>query len=632
MSHTRPQGQESSLAALSLAALGVVYGDIGTSPLYTLQTCLTASSTPLPIIAQNVMGILSLIFWGLVLVVSLKYVIIILRADNRGEGGILSLMALALQKTAAGSRKAAIVAALGIFGAALFYGDSVITPAISVLSALEGVGVVSHKLDPYIVPLTIAVLVGLFIIQAKGTASVGKLFGPVMVVWFIILGLLGIAQIIKNPGILAAMSPMYAFRFAEFHAEQAFVLLGAVVLAFTGAEALYADMGHFGRPAIRRAWFGLVLPSLVLNYFGQGALLLSDPATIKNPFFLMAPTWALVPMVVLATIATVIASQAVISGAYSMTNSAIQLGFSPRLNLQHTSETEIGQIYMPQVNWLLLIAVVLLVLAFKSSANLAAAYGLAVTCTMVITTLLAFIVLGRSLTGGRLLAFRIVLTVLFLSDVLLFASNLLKVPEGGWLPLVIGLVAFTIMMTWKRGRGLLGDKLHEGELPLPGFVESLESSPPQRVEGVAIFMTGSSDSVPHALLHNLKHNKVLHETIVFLTVQTADVPFVPKRERIVIRRLGRTFFQVIATYGFKEEPNVPDILSQTEELQPELRFEPMETSYFLSRETIVQGKHPAISRWRAWLFTLMARNSVRATQFFKIPPNRVVEMGTQVEI
>ncbi|SMC29724.1 KUP system potassium uptake protein [Andreprevotia lacus DSM 23236] len=624
-------GRESSLAALSLAALGVVYGDIGTSPLYTLKECLDGH-TPLEIIPENVYGMLSLIFWGLMLVVSLKYVFIILRADNRGEGGVLSLMALALQKATPGSKKALVIAAAGIFGAALFYGDSMITPAISVLSALEGVGVVSHKLDPYIVPMTIAVLIALFAIQSRGTATVGKLFGPVMMLWFAVLGVLGLLQIIKNPAVLAAMSPVYAFRFAEYHSVQAFVLLGAVVLALTGAEALYADMGHFGRPAIRRAWFGFVLPSLVLNYFGQGALLLADPKTIKNPFFLLAPDWALVPLVVLATLATVIASQAVISGAFSMTKQAVQLGFCPRMNIEHTSETEIGQIYLPQVNWMLLISVILLVLAFRSSANLASAYGFAVTCTMVVTTLLAFMVLGRTLTRAKRVVLWIVLSFLFMIDLLLFSANVLKIPDGGWFPLVIGMIAFTVMMTWHRGRALLGDKLHEGELPLSGFVESLESGPPQRVEGVAVFMTGSTDSVPHALLHNLKHNKVLHEQVVFLTVSTADIPFVPRKERVVIRKLGKTFHQIIATYGFKEEPQVPEILAQVEELQPDLRFDPMETSYFLSRETIVQGKHPAISRWRGWLFSIMARNSVRATQYFKIPPNRVVEMGTQVEL
>ncbi|KAF0814577.1 Low affinity potassium transport system protein kup [Andreprevotia sp. IGB-42] len=631
MSHPSPTGRESSLAAMSLAALGVVYGDIGTSPLYTLKECLNGHY-PLEIIQENVFGMLSLIFWGLILVVSLKYVIIILRADNRGEGGVLSLMALALQKAKPGSRKALLIAAAGIFGAALFYGDSMITPAISVLSALEGIGIVSHTLDPYIIYITIGVLVALFMIQSRGTATVGKLFGPVMLLWFFVLGALGLMQIIKNPGVLAAMNPVHALRFAEYHSVQAFVLLGAVVLALTGAEALYADMGHFGRPAIRRAWFIFVLPSLVLNYFGQGALLLRDPSAIKNPFFLMAPDWGLVPLVVLATVATVIASQAVISGAFSVTKQAIQLGFCPRMNIEHTSETEIGQIYLPQVNWALLVSVIVLVLVAGSSTKLAAAYGFAVTCTMVMTTLLAFMVLGRTLSKARRVVLWFVLSVLFLIDLLLFSANVLKVPDGGWLPLVVGLASFTVMMTWHRGRSLLGDKLHEGELPLAGFIESLEASPPQRVEGVAIFMTGSTDSVPHALLHNLKHNKVLHEQVVFLTVTTADIPFVPRRERVVIRRLGQTFHQIIATYGFKEEPQVPEILAQVEELQPELHFEPMETSYFLSRETIVQGKHPAISRWRGWLFSIMARNSVRATQYFKIPPNRVVEMGTQVEI
>ncbi|WP_148714344.1 potassium transporter Kup [Chitinolyticbacter meiyuanensis] len=626
-SQNSPSGQ----AALTLAALGVVYGDIGTSPLYTLKECLNGH-VPLPIIQENVFGMLSMVFWGLVLVVSIKYVVLILRADNRGEGGVLALMALALREAGGNSRKALFFTALGIFGAALFYGDSIITPAISVLSALEGVGVISHRFDSYIVPATIAILIALFILQARGTASVGKLFGPVMVLWFATLGLLGLWQVIQHPYVLAAINPIYAFQFISHHAWQAFVLLGAVVLALTGAEALYADMGHFGRPAIRRAWFGLVLPALVLNYFGQGALLLQDPTAIKNPFFLLAPSWGLLPLVVLATVATVIASQAVISGAYSMTSQAIQLGFAPRMNVEHTSDTEIGQIYMPGINWFLLISVIILVLLFRSSGNLASAYGFAVTCTMVMTTLLAFTVLGRRFSGPARIGIFALLSVMLVIDIMLFSSNALKIHDGGWFPLLVGVIAFTLMMTWKRGRALLNERLHQGELPLEGFVDMIEASPPQRVEGTAIFMTGDADRVPHALLHNLKHNKVLHEQVVLMTVAITDEPYVPTREQVVVKRLGETFYQIVATYGFKQEPSVPVILKQVAALQPDLDLDPMQTSFFLSRETIVAAKYPEMALWRRKLFALMNRNAARATSYFKIPPNRVVEMGTQVEL
>ncbi|MGL4603409.1 MAG: potassium transporter Kup [Iodobacter sp.] len=618
------------IAGLAIGAIGVVYGDIGTSPLYTLKECFNHAELTLS--AFNVLGILSLIFWGLMLVVSLKYVVFILRADNRGEGGVLSLMALALRSAQPGSRKYGVIVGLGLFGAALFYGDSMITPAVSVLSALEGIGVISHQLDSYIIPVTIMVLIALFMMQARGTASIGKLFGPIMVLWFGILAALGIWNIIKSPDVLAAMNPMHAVNFFMAEPGLAFVLLGAVVLSLTGAEALYADMGHFGRPAIRYAWFFLVLPALVLNYFGQGALLLHSPAAIKNPFFLMAPSWALAPLVVLATCATVIASQAVISGAYSMTSQAVQLGFCPRMDIQHTSENEIGQIYIPQINWFLLVSVILLVLAFRTSSNLAAAYGFAVTCTMVITTLLAFIVLGRDESLANRVLIWFVLSFLLVIDVAFFSANLLKLHEGGWFPLLIGLMVFALLTTWKRGRKLLSERMHDGELPLAGFVEALESNPPQRVEGTAIFMTASSDSVPHALLHNLKHNKVLHERVVFMTIRTTDIPYVSPRERVVVRKLGESFCQIIATYGFKEEASVPAILAQVQLLQPELEFDGMQTSYFLSRETIVEAKYPAMSWWRRNLFSIMSRNATRATNFFKIPPNRVVEMGMQVEL
>ena len=629
--HSSHAPSGAKLARLTVGAIGVVYGDIGTSPLYTLKTCLTAHGN-LPINAPNILGILSLIFWAIMVVVSAKYVIVIMRADNRGEGGILALMALALRDVTPRSRKAYILMGLGIFGASLFYGDGIITPAISVLSAFEGISVISHTLDPYILPLTIAVIIGLFAIQSHGTASVGKLFGPIMVFWFFVLAVMGVNSILKAPEVLAAINPMHAVNFMVAYPWRGFVVMGAVVLSVTGGEALYADMGHFGMKSIRIAWFSLVLPSLALCYFGQGALLLHNPAAIKNPFFLLAPQWALAPLVVLAAAATVIASQAVISGAFSMTNQAIQLGYCPRMDIDHTSDQEIGQIYVPQINWFLLVAVIVLVLTFRTSDNLAAAYGLSVCGTMVMTTLLAFNVLARKARRGLRVGMWVVLLAFLIVDLLFLSSNMLKLPDGGWFPLVIGMIAFTFMTTWKRGRVLLSERLREGELPLQGFVESLESSPPQRVEGTAIFMTTSMDSVPHALLHNLKHNKVLHESVVFLTIRTADIPFVAKRERVVVRKLGESFYQVISTYGFKEEPSVPGILKQVEELQPALDFDPMQTSFFLSRETIVEGKYPAMTWWRRKLFSLMTRNATRATNYFRIPPNRVVEMGMQVEL
>ncbi|QLG89532.1 potassium transporter Kup [Chitinibacter bivalviorum] len=619
------------LAGVIVGAIGVVYGDIGTSPLYTLKECFTGH-VDLTLNAFNIMGILSLIFWGLMLVVSLKYVAIILRCDNRGEGGILALLALAMRHVGSDSRRAHWIIGLGIFGAALFYGDSIITPAISVLSALEGISVVSNTLEPYILPIAIMVMVALFAMQSRGTALVGKLFGPVMVTWFVVLAVLGIVNIMKAPAVLGSVNPIYAIQFFMAHPALSFVLLGAVVLCLTGAEALYADMGHFGRPAIRYAWFILVLPALLLNYYGQGALLITHPEAIKNPFYYLAPSWAQIPLVVLATMATVIASQAVISGAFSVTRQAIQLGFCPRMDIQHTSEREMGQIYVPGINWFLLVSVIALILAFRSSSNLAAAYGFAVTCTMVMTTLLAFVVMGRQVSGAKKVGLFAVLGFLLVIDFAFFSANVLKLHEGGWFPLLIGLIAFTLMMTWKRGRQLLAVKLREGEMPLAGFVESLESSPPQRVEGLSIFMTANADTVPHALLHNLKHNKVLHEQVVFMTIQTDDIPFVPNRERVTIRRMGESFYQIVATFGFKEEPNIPTVLQQVTQLQPELVFDDMNTSFFLSRETIVEAKYPSMSWWRRRLFSLMSRNATRVTNFFRIPPNRVVEMGMQIEL
>lgn len=614
---------------LTLAAIGVVFGDIGTSPLYALRESLLRTSGQLPV-AEHVFGILSLIFWSIMMVVSFKYLLAIMRADNRGEGGILALMALA--QRGQGGRHSRLIVAMGILGAALFYGDGMITPAISVLAAFEGVSVIAPAFDSLILPLSIAVLLTLFLLQRQGIASVGKLFGPVISLWFAVMALLGLLSILETPEVLQALNPLFGLRFIAAHPWLAFTALGAVVLAVAGGEALYADMGHFGRSAIRKTWFLLALPALTLNYFGQGALLLRTPEAIRNPFYLLAPDWAMVPLLLLAVGATMVASQAVISGVFSMTNQAVHLGFTPRMVVRHTSEHDIGRIYVPQVNWFLMAAAVLLVLTFRSSGNLAAAYGLSVCATMVVETAIALSVLGRDVKGPLRLLVYGGLGCFLLVDLLFLSANLLKIVAGGWVPLLIGLAIFMLMMTWRRGRRILYSKLREGELPLQGFVESLEMCPPQRVEGVAVFMTGSADSVPHALLHNLKHNKVLHEQVVFMTIRTIDEPYVPRREQVVVRKLGQTFYQVIATLGFKDDVSVASVQNQVMQLQPELEFDPMNTSYFLSRETVVQARYPTLNWWQRSLFGWMSANAMRATSYFGIPPNRVVEMGTQIEM
>jgi KUP system potassium uptake protein len=627
MSATLSAHQTSSRRALVIGALGVVYGDIGTSPLYTLKVCLSEFKDLQP---EHILGVVSLLFWLLIVVVTIKYVSLVLRADNRGEGGTLALLELAVRGKS-GRYRAALVA-LGIFGAALFYGDSMITPAISVISAVEGLGLVSHRFDHWVVPLALIVLVLLFALQSHGTATVGKLFGPIMVLWFVVLGALGAWQIVQHPQILEALNPLVGAQFIIHHSLASFVLLGAVVLALTGAEALYADMGHFGRPAIRTAWFWLVLPGLALNYFGQGALLLHDPKSLENPFFLLAPDWGLVPLVVLATVATVIASQSVISGAFSMTRQAVQLGFWPRMQISHTSALEKGQIYLPQVNAMLLVAVIVLVIAFRTSDNLAAAYGFAVTGTMLSTGILAFMVLPRGATGSKRLGWLVLLSLLFLIDLFLFSANVLKIPEGGWLPLVVGIVVFVLMTIWRQGRRLLAELQERDRQPLKEFMLQLEEFPPARAHGTAIFMTMSSGFVPPALLHNLKHNKVLHEQVLFLSIKVADVPFVSEEERFKVERVSHSSWQITVHYGFKEDSDVPEVLRQVGEAYPELDLEPMRTSFFLSRQTVVGGKRAIMPRWRRAIFAFMARNGMRSTKFFKIPPNRVVEMGMQVEL
>ncbi|AOB27539.1 potassium transporter Kup [Bordetella bronchiseptica] len=617
----------SSRMALMLGALGVVYGDIGTSPLYTLRACLNTIDDLQP---AHVLGVLSILFWLLMIVVSLKYVTLVLRADNRGEGGTLALLELAVRGREGRARWLLIV--LGIFGAALFYGDSMITPAISVLSALEGISIVSHTLEPWVVPVALVVLVALFAIQSHGTGAVGKLFGPIMALWFATLAVLGGYQVWLTPEVLAALNPVWALRFIAEFPMMSFLLLGAVVLALTGAEALYADMGHFGRPAIRRAWFAMALPALTLCYFGQGALLLRDPAAIRNPFFLMAPEWGLAALVGLATVATVVASQAVISGAFSVTRQAVQLGFWPRMQILHTSAVEKGQIYLPQVNALLLCAVLVLVLLFRNSENLAAAYGFAVTGTMLTTSVLAFAVLPRGSTGGKRVLWMVLLGALLVIDILLFGANIFKIHEGGWLPLLVGVAVFTLMMTWRRGRRLLADMQARDRQPLREFMTQLEAFPPARVQGTAIFMTMNAGNVPPALLHNLKHNKVLHDHVLFLSIRVADVPYVSDDERFEMHKVSASSWQASINYGFKEDPDVPDALRQVAEAYPEIDLEPMRTSFYLSRQTVVAARRPAMARWRRALFAFMARNATRSTRFFKIPPNRVVEMGMQVEL
>ena len=626
MSH---ESTSDSTAVLALAALGVVYGDIGTSPLYALKEVFGNAHHPVPITAVNVLGILSLVFWSLVIVVSFKYVALILRADNKGEGGIMALMARVLADEGISGRTRQTVILLGLFGAALFYGDGLITPAISVLSAVEGLDVVTPVFTHYIVPITLGILVALFWIQSQGTAKVGIAFGPIMVLWFVVLGAMGVAQIANHPGIIAALLPQHALAFLAADPTLGFLAMGSVFLALTGAEALYADMGHFGRRPIRLAWFGLVLPALMLNYFGQGALLLADPATVRNPFYLMAPDWFLLPLVGLATAATVIASQAVITGVYSITQQAIQLGYAPRMELQHTSGSQMGQIYMPGVNWLMLLGVVALVLAFKSSTNLAAAYGIAVTGTMIITTLFAYLV-ARSQWGWRRRLAIPVFGALLALDLTFLAANSTKIHDGGWFPLVFGGAVYLLLTTWKAGRELLDERLDTQALFLKNFITGIETPDTITVPGTAVFMTPYPDHVPHALLHNLKHNKVLHEQVALVTVTVESVPRVPEAQRVVVERLNHRFYSVGIHFGFMDAPDVPAALEWCTEQG--LDMEPMTTSFFLGRETVMPRVGTAMPYWREALFATLYRNARTAADFFGLPPNQVVELGTRVTL
>ena len=581
----------------------------------------------MPITQENVLGILSLVFWALMAVVSGKYVSFITRADNRGEGGIMALMALALRKQRPGSVGRNVIVILGLFGAALFYGDGVITPAISVLSAVEGLEIITPALEPFVIPLALIVLAGLFVIQRHGTASVGRLFGPVMMLWFATLSVLGLINIAAAPGVLRALNPGWAVQFFFANPGLGFLSLGAVVLVLTGGEALYADMGHFGRRPIQFAWFGMVLPALLINYFGQGALLLANPASVTNPFYLLAPGWALYPLVILATMATVIASQAVISGAFSLTLQAMQLGYLPRFQVRHTSESEMGQIYLPAINWLLLAAVVALVLGFKSSSNIAAAYGIAVTGTMLITNLLVFVV-ARELWGWKLVPTVLCILPFVLIDLAFFSANSIKILAGGWFPLAFGLFVFILMATWKRGREVLHQKLGQDAIDLAPFISSLALGGATRVPGTAVFMTGRPQGVPRAMLHSLKHYKVLHERMVIVTIRIFDVPHVPEIDRVEVADLGESFWQVTVQYGFKDEPDLPAALALCAHFG--LEFEMMDTSFFLGRETLIPSRSKDMAYWRVLLFALMFRNASSLTAFFRIPSNRVVELGSQV--
>lgn len=624
-----PEQTPTARRALTFAAIGIVFGDIGTSPLYTLKEVF-GGHHPIDISTSNVLGILALIFWSLIIIVTLKYVLLIMRADNKGEGGIMAMLALVLRAHPADTRKGWLLAILGLLGASLFYGDGIITPAISVLSAVEGLRVAEPALGGWVIPISLTVLIGLFSIQSHGTHRVGAWFGPIMTVWFLLLFVLGAINIIQAPQVLAGVNPIYAYHFFMTHQDYGFLVLGAVVLAVTGAEALYADMGHFGRSPIRRGWFYLVLPALLANYFGQGALLLEHPDAVANPFYHQAPAWTLPFLIAIATLATLIASQAVITGAFSVTQQAIQLGYLPRMQIKYTSAKEMGQIYIPLINWSLLLGIVALVVGFKSSSELAAAYGIAVTGTMLIDTLLAFVVVVNLWKWNRVLA--LAGLAFFISiDLAYFIANSTKILDGGWFPLLIGLLVFILLSTWKRGRELLMLSLKRDSLTLEPFLKQLIAHPPQRVAGTAVFLTADATGIPHALLHNLAHNKVLHERVIFLTVSTESVPRVLKTERIEVVELGNGCYRVFVHYGFMDTQDIPKALIQC--AARGLVIENMQTSYFLSRETIISSSRlNGMAPWREHLFIQMARNAEGAMSFFKIPTNRVIELGSQVEI
>jgi KUP system potassium uptake protein len=625
---THGAGHGSRLATLTIAAIGIVYGDIGTSPLYTMKEVFSEEHG-IALTHTNILGVVSLILWGLLLIISLKYVTLVLRANNRGEGGIMALTALAMSSVTTGSRWHYPVMLLGMIGAGLFYGDGVITPAISVLSAIEGLEVATPALKPYVLPLTVTVLVALYSLQSKGTAGIGKFFGPIVLVWFTALATMGIINIVHYPAVLAAFNPWYAFNFMIHNGWFAFIALGAVVLALTGAEALYADMGHFGKKSVRLAWFSVVFPALALNYLGQGALLMSTPSAVTNPFFQQLGSWSIYPLVVLSTMATVIASQATISGAFSVTQQAISLGFLPRMRVVYTSDREIGQIYIPLVNWVQLVIVLLAVVGFGSSGNLASAYGIAATATMTTTTILTFFVVRYKWKFNLLLAF--LATGFFLTmDLTLLAATSLKIVSGGWFPLALSALMVVIMLTWKSGRELVFNNLKKQAIPLQDFLQSLFYGPPHRVDGTGVFFRAEGDGVPHAMLHNLLHNKVLHQRIVFLTVYNEDIPTVLPEDRIKVEPLGHECYQVNVYYGFKDERDIPLALALCADHG--LEFEMMETSFFIARQTVISTVGGGMARWREALFATMSRNARDAADYFRVPTNRVIELGTQVEI
>ncbi len=618
----------SPLAALSLAALGVVYGDIGTSPIYALRESLHGTHGVAPTSA-NVLGLLSLIFWALIIVISIKYLAFVMRADNCGEGGMIALTALVTPASEQARRHHRVLVALGLFGASLLYGDSMITPAISVLSAVEGLQVVTPVFRPFVIPITVVILVGLFAVQSRGTARIGSIFGPVMLIWFATLGVLGAAQIVQNYSVLAAVNPLYGVQFFAQNGWQGFVVLGSVFLVVTGGEALYADMGHFGIRPIQLSWYFFVLPCLLLNYFGQGALVLRDPSAAEHPFFNLAPEWALVPLVALTTLATVIASQAVISGAFSLTRQAVQLGYLPRMKIKHTSESFIGQIYIPGLNWLLMFACIGLVLGFRSSSNLAAAYGVAVTTDMVFTTIL-FAVVARTRWKWPVAAVVGLAMSFLIVDVAFWGASLLKIPSGGWFPLVIAAGVFTVMTTWSTGRSILAGRIAERTVPTTRFVAELESNPPPRVPGTAVYLVRNTDAAPHAMLQNVRHHKVLHERIVLLALRTESVARVPQEERLHVETLAPSVLRVVARHGFAEEIDVPMVLEWLK--AREINIDVAETSFFLGRETLLATDRPGMAQWRERLFSLLSRNARRATKVFRLPPDRVCEVGAEIEL
>jgi KUP system potassium uptake protein len=618
-----PQGT----ARLAVGAIGVVFGDIGTSPLYALKETFTGHHK-LAVDQLHVFGVMSLVFWTMTLIVTLKYILVILRADNRGEGGSLSLLAMISRLSSHSTASARYLGLLGVLATALFFGDCIITPAISVLSAVEGLTVVGPGLDRLVIPVSIGILIGLFLLQARGSAKVGALFAPIMLVYFAVISVMGITQLVRDPTILLAVNPVWALRFFLHDPMLGFLALGSVVLSVTGAEALYADMGHFGRKPIQLSWLWFVMPALLLNYFGQSALVLGAPEKIANPFFLMAPDWARLPLVGVATLATVIASQAVISGAFSVVQQAVQLGFLPRVKITHTSASAAGQIYIPLVNWTLLGLVILLVLSFRSSSNLASAYGIAVTGNMFITTCMMAVLVLTVWKWNRWLAYGFVGTFLVI-DATYLASNMTKIPDGGWFPLLVGAIAFISLTTWAKGRALMQDRMRESAMPMEVFIKSAASAA-TRVAGTAVFMTTSPTGVPHALLHNLKHNKVLHDRIMILTVVIDEVPYVSEEDRIGVVDLGNNFYRLFIRYGFMQEIDIPAVLKKVENCGPKLKM--METSFFLSRQTLLASDRPGMALWREHLFSWMMRNAESAMDFFKLPTNRVVELGSQVEI